>query len=131
MEIPAISLCAPVASDIDQTESKIFIAVVPQRYRTQVGVILETLEDFRADFHRMKGISVIDNPPTNPDGTINTKVWADGAGTNSAYQITKMNSYQKNPDPYSFVAKNDDAIVYVPETGELSDRGASVRFGRH
>ncbi len=64
-------------------------------------------------------ISVIDNPPTNPDGTINTKVWADGAGTNSAYQITKMNSYQKNPDPYSFVAKNDDAIVYVPETGEL------------
>ncbi len=64
-------------------------------------------------------IFVIDNPPTNSDGTINTKVWADGAGTNPGYQITKMNSYQKNPDPYSFVAQNDDAIVYVPETGEL------------
>lgn len=55
----------------------------------------------------------------NPDGTIETEVWADGTGTAPAHQITKMNSFQKNPDPYTFVANNDDAIVYVPETGEL------------
>lgn len=57
----------------------------------------------------------------NSDGTINTNVWAGGAGTSPAptHQITKMNSYQKNPDPYTYVSKNNDAIVYVPETGEL------------
>lgn len=35
--------------------------------------------------------------------------------------ITLKHSYDKNPNPYAFVAdeNNKDAIVYIPETGEL------------
>lgn len=39
-----------------------------------------------------------------------------GAGDESEASITTMHSYE---DPYTFVANNKDAIVYVPETGEI------------
>ena len=33
--------------------------------------------------------------------------------------ITMMHSYETNPNPYAYAAANPDAVVYVPETGEL------------
>ncbi len=61
----------------------------------------------------------------NTDGTINTKVWADGnpkTTDNSVtppftkYQIKQVNYAD---DPYSAAAGDADAVIYVPETGEL------------
>ena len=33
--------------------------------------------------------------------------------------IKLMHSYEKDPNPYAYTADNPDAIVYIPETGEL------------
>ena len=33
--------------------------------------------------------------------------------------ITLMHSYEKDPNPYAYADANPDAIVYIPETGEL------------
>ncbi|WP_300772472.1 hypothetical protein [uncultured Acetatifactor sp.] len=61
----------------------------------------------------------------NSDGTVNTKVWADGDPLTTdntttppftKYQIKKVNYAD---DPYSQVAGDADAVIYVPETGEL------------
>lgn len=58
----------------------------------------------------------------NSDGTVNTKVWADGGAIDKTdpnftkYQIEKVNYAD---DPYSEAAANPDAVIYVPETGEL------------
>lgn len=35
---------------------------------------------------------------------------------NPQYAMTQMHSYE---DPYTYAAENDDALVYVPETGEI------------
>jgi len=43
-----------------------------------------------------------------------TKKWPDN-GVN----IEMKPYYETNPSPYAYAAKNDDAVVYVPETGEL------------
>ncbi|WP_300843903.1 flagellar hook-associated protein FlgL [uncultured Acetatifactor sp.] len=51
-------------------------------------------------------------------GNIKEVVWADGTGT-ATYKIEKMNSHVTNPDPYTYAAQTDNAIVYIPETGEL------------
>ena len=45
------------------------------------------------------------------DGTFETVTWSAENG-----DIETMHSYD---DPYTYVAQNDDAIVYVPETGEI------------
>lgn len=60
----------------------------------------------------------------NSDGSVNTKVWADGDPLTTdtttppftKYQIKKVNYAD---DPYSQVAGDADAVIYVPETGEL------------
>lgn len=67
---------------------------------------------------------------TGPDGK--TNVWTGfvgGAPTGAAGKaddtvietgvITLMHSYDKNPNPYSYTDANPDAIVYIPETGEI------------
>lgn len=33
--------------------------------------------------------------------------------------ITLMHSYETSPNPYAYTAANPDAIVYIPETGEM------------
>lgn len=45
------------------------------------------------------------------DGTYTDVSWSTASG-----EITEMHSYD---DPYTFVSENPDAVVYVPETGEL------------
>ena len=58
----------------------------------------------------------------NADGSIKTEPWADSSprqGTTpnlTKYQIVPMNLHQ---DPYTVAAKDTDAVIYVPETGEL------------
>lgn len=61
----------------------------------------------------------------NSDGTVNTRVWADGTAKTTdtsnppnvtKYQIKKVNYAN---DPYSKAAADKDAVIYVPETGEL------------
>ncbi len=47
---------------------------------------------------------------TGPDGQIHKWTGAD---------ITLKHSYEKNPNPYSFTEADPDAIVYIPETGEI------------
>lgn len=62
---------------------------------------------------------------TDGNGNITTKTWADGGAKDTSdpaftkYQIEKRHSFDTNPDPYSYVAGKADAVVYVPETGEL------------
>lgn len=59
---------------------------------------------------------------SNPDGSINTQVWADKDGTagtaGATYQIDIVNYAD---DPYSQVVgtANADKVIFVPETGEL------------
>lgn len=55
-----------------------------------------------------KGMPIIEY--TDEDG--NAQKW-EGA------DITLMHSYEKNPNPYAYTEANPDAIVYIPETGEL------------
>lgn len=50
------------------------------------------------------------------DGSVSYKDVTWGAGDDSEAPITTMHSYE---DPYTFAAKNPDAIIYVPETGEI------------
>ncbi len=59
-------------------------------------------------------ISFVDS--ANPDGSINTSAWAGAAGSGATHTITTMHP---KDDPYTAVANDPDAIVYVPETGEL------------
>lgn len=67
---------------------------------------------------------------TGPDGK--TNVWtgfvggapigAAGKADDTVIEtgvITLMHSYDKNPNPYSYTDANPDAIVYIPETGEI------------
>lgn len=54
-------------------------------------------------------------PANDGSGTFTTKTWPGDDGT----VITMMHSYETNPNPYAFVADHPDAIVFVPETGEL------------
>lgn len=67
---------------------------------------------------------------TDSDGNIHRWTgFAGAAGTGIAAQadnpvietgvITLMHSYDKNPNPYAYAADNADAIVYIPETGEI------------
>lgn len=56
-------------------------------------------------------------PQTNGNSqTFQPQEWSGG-------DITKMNSYETDPvtskDPYAYVADNPNAIVYIPDTGEL------------
>lgn len=63
---------------------------------------------------------VIKYTKRNADGTLadSTSVKPDG----EIKATNVMNSYDKSADgddPYTFVSKNDDAVVFVPDTGEL------------
>ena len=49
-----------------------------------------------------------------PTGQYELKTLGQQAGGTNA--MKQMHSYE---DPYTFVAQNDDALVYVPETGEI------------
>lgn len=53
--------------------------------------------------------------PANPGQYLDV-TW--GAGGAAADAITTMHPYD-NPDPYATAAADDDALIYVPETGEL------------
>lgn len=67
---------------------------------------------------------------TDADGKTNVWKGFEGMGaSNAATQaddavietgvIKLMHSYEKDPNPYAYTADNPDAIVYIPETGEL------------
>lgn len=66
-------------------------------------------------------IEIVKGEGTQP-GEVATQVWADkdaATGTPGAitkYQIEMKHTYE---DPYTLVAQNDDAVIYVPETGEM------------
>ena len=63
-------------------------------------------------------ITFIDN---DRNGNMREIAWAGdpNATPNPQHAITTMHSYDTNPDPYTFAAQHEDAVVYVPETGEL------------
>lgn len=61
---------------------------------------------------------------TDADGKVvyDTVTWPDAGGND---EITVMHSYENDPDPYTYASENADALIFVPETGELllgSDR---------
>lgn len=56
--------------------------------------------------------------PADADGNITTQPWAGPAGSGAANTIQTVHSYD-NPDPYITAANDENAIVYVPETGEM------------
>ncbi len=47
-----------------------------------------------------------------------TITYKDVAGNDVVLNSTKVNSYA-DPSPYAQAAANDDAVIYIPETGEL------------
>lgn len=53
--------------------------------------------------------------PNNPGDFMKTE-WGGFAESGKKDSITVMHSYE---DPYIYAAENDDAIVYIPETGEI------------
>lgn len=53
--------------------------------------------------------------PNNPGAFMKTE-WGGFAESGKKDSITVMHSYE---DPYVYAAENDDAIVYIPETGEM------------
>lgn len=65
-------------------------------------------------------IPVIKYTKRNADGTLADSTSLKPDGEIRATNV--MNSYDKSADgddPYTFVSKNDDAVVFVPDTGEL------------
>ncbi len=55
------------------------------------------------------------------EGTMPTLTYTDATGAQQAFTADatiKMNSYDM-PSPYEYAATNDNAVVYVPDTGEL------------
>lgn len=77
-----------------------------------VGSPVIEFTDANGDKHVWKGFAEGGTKPvsttTDPDTNVTTHT-EEGA-------ITLRHSYE---DPYAYAAENDDAIVYVPETGEL------------
>ena len=80
-----------------------------------------------------KDMSALASPTIEFTGTDGkTHIWtgfAGGSPTGASAQaddtvtetgvITLMHSYEQNPNPYSYTADHPDAIVYIPETGEI------------
>lgn len=52
----------------------------------------------------------------NPTGQYEWLTLGAGEGAGGADAMQQMHSYE---DPYTYVSQNDDALVYVPETGEI------------
>lgn len=94
---------------------------------------LKELEDWSADWNAIQGnVADIASPViefTDADGKKN--IWKGFGGSASGTVtetdeavteegiITLMHSYEKDPNPYAYTEANPDAIVYIPETGEL------------
>ena len=90
---------------------------------------IESVEVYRI---RLAYNDCMDTIPTisvvgaDANGDLTTKVLADGTGA-ADFTIEKINSYDTYTDangdtyanPYAYVAANDDAVVFVPDTGEL------------
>lgn len=96
--------------------------------------VVQELVEWSDDWSDVQGIAEDVASPviefTDADGK--TNVWKGFAGTTSTTAaaqaddivteegvITLMHSYEKNPNPYAYTDANPDAIVYIPETGEL------------
>ena len=55
---------------------------------------------------------------TSPgSSTFMDQTW--GGFAEAGGKITLMHSYETNPNPYAYTAADPDAIVYIPETGEI------------
>lgn len=98
------------------------------------GDAMQELEDWTIDWtNASMNVTDVASPViefTDADGK--THVWKGFVGTTATPPaapgtdtvteegvITLMHSYEQNPNPYSYTADNPDAIVYIPETGEI------------
>ena len=76
-------------------------------YRIQLSY-----EDCYGDADAAPSISFqVEDPAT---GQYNWEVWDVAGG-----EITIMHASDRNPDPYTQAANDPDAVIYVPETGEM------------
>ncbi len=77
----------------------------------------QSWEDNKTAFSQLSAPKIEFTDPNDPNNKFLGETWgggfAEGGGTDA---ITMMHSYE---DPYVYAAQNDDAIVYVPETGEI------------
>ena len=94
---------------------------------------LQELAEWTTEWSNIQGnVADIASPViefTGPDGKTNVWKGFGGAATGTVTEtdesvteegvITLMHSYEKNPNPYAYADANPDAIVYIPETGEL------------
>lgn len=99
-------------TDMDVTEEEVK-AIEVHRIRLAYDACVEGYEpsiSFRQQVTDANGQPVLD---ANGNVTYETVTWPDAA---SGVTMQTVHSYD---DPYSKVAADDDAIIYVPETGEL------------
>lgn len=109
------------------------IEVTPGMVTTWEKIDTAPMENWTADWVDVQ--TKLQNPAsptiefTDKDGKTNIWTGFANAGSTAAGGrpgaitetgvITLMHSHETNPSPYDYAAANPDAIVYIPETGEM------------
>lgn len=119
-----------IAAFSDSTSGGGVIGIVPDLDEEENQNFLKNwITDYEKTQETMAGLASPVIQFTDADGK--TNIWTGFAGNISGLSaqaddtvtetgvITLKHSYDKEPSPYEYAAENPDAIVYVPETGEL------------
>jgi len=79
-------------------------------YKTETSVVENNVKSI--DVYRIR----LSYDKCSDAGTLPSITYTKADGTQDTMTSTMMHSYD---DPYSVAAANDDAVIYVPETGEI------------
>lgn len=114
----------------DSTSGGGIIGIAPDLKEEENQNFLKNwVTDYEKTQETMAGLASPTIQFTDADGKVN--IWTGFAGNAAGASvqagdtvtetgvITLKHSYEKEPSPYDYAAQNPDAIVYVPETGEL------------
>lgn len=84
----------------------------------KIGAVVQPTADWQANQDAFAALGSPVIKFTSPgSSTFMDQKW--GGLAENGGDITLMHSYETNPNPYAYAAANPEAIVYVPETGEL------------
>lgn len=86
------------------------LKVSPANYKTETTVVENSIQS--VDVYRIR----LAYNKCSDDGTLPSITYTKEDGTQDTMNATMMHSYD---DPYSAAASDDDAVIFVPETGEI------------
>lgn len=126
----AANAAGGISTFSDSTSGGGVIGIVPDLNEVESQDFLKNwITDYEKTQEAMAGLASPVIQFTDENGKTNIWTGFAGGASGTAVQagdtvtetgvITLMHSYDRDPSPYDYAAGNPDAIVYVPETGEL------------